>query len=217
MTPGELKKIRAAVAEAAAALLARETNGDATAESLAEELADSVVSSVVDTYEAIQTKAYNLVVLGYFQTVDGVHHAAAVGPLSTRATKRARDMGEGFAWDYKTRRGTGRYVVVPLVRNPREAWDGVREEAAVEHDGVWSSPVSGVEGSYEPMRFEMPENVRASISAEWQVSEELLTKKFGPVCRCGRRREVWRAEGGGEDDGSCPRHPEGGNEGDSRS
>ena len=66
-TPGELNKIKAAVAEAAAALLARESNEETTAESLAEELADAVVSTVVDTYEEIQAKSYNLVVVAAFE------------------------------------------------------------------------------------------------------------------------------------------------------
>jgi hypothetical protein len=29
----------------------------------------------------------------------------------------------------------------------------------------------------------------------------------GPACRCGKRRTPWIAEGGGFDDGTCPRHP----------
>lgn len=121
-----MNKIRAAVASAAAALLARESNEETTAESLAEELAEAVTETVVEAYENIQAKSYNLVVVAHFQTPDGKSHATAVGPLSTRAAQRARDVGARFAWDYKTRTGTGKYVLVPLIRDPNEAWDEAR-------------------------------------------------------------------------------------------
>lgn len=126
MTPGELAKIRAAVADAAAALFAREDNENLTAEMLGEELAEAVVDTVISSYEEIQAKAYNLIVLGHFRLDDDTSYVAAVGPLSTRAKMRAKEVGERFAWDYKTRRGTGKYTLVPLVRNPSEAWDAAR-------------------------------------------------------------------------------------------
>jgi hypothetical protein len=121
-------KIRKAVAEAAANLLAREGNESLSAEDLAEELAREVTETVVSAYEEIQSKAYNLIILGHFRISETESFAAAVGPLSTRAPMRARGMGERFAWDYKTRKGTGKYVLVPLVRNPNEAWDEVRAQ-----------------------------------------------------------------------------------------
>ena len=203
-TPGELNKIRSAVAQAAADLLAREDNGERSAETLAEELAEAMIETMVSAYEEIQAKAYNLVVLGHFRLDDDSSYVAAVGPLSTRATQRARGVGEHFAWDYKTRTGTGRFVLVPLVRSPREAWDAARQDMAAEFVAHLSTPVPGVEPSYEPMRFDMPEHVRASISSEWEIDAETLAQKFGPACLCGLDLSHLKAQG---KYALCPRHP----------
>lgn len=205
MTPSELKKIAAAVAE----LLSRESNTDLSAEELSIEVAEAAI----EVYEDIQSSNYNLIVLGHFRLDDDTSYVAAVGPLSTRAKARARDIGEHFAWDYKTRRGTGQYVLVPLIRNPRDAWDKAREKPAAQLK-AGTSVTPGIDPSYIPMRFELTEEQLESISADWQVDPEMLRRKFGPACRCGRRQEAWTAEGGGSDDGTCPRHPEG-QEGDS--
>lgn len=130
MTPGELNKIKSATAKVVADLLAREENADKSAEDIAEDIADAVTESTVTAYEEIQAKAYNLVVVASFKLPDGTVHTAAVGPLSTRAKQRAREVGERFAWDYKSRRGEGKYTLVPLIRNPNEAWDEARAQEA---------------------------------------------------------------------------------------
>jgi hypothetical protein len=127
-TPGELNKIKSAVAKAAADLLARDDNAEKSAEDIALEISEAVTEAVVTTYEEIQAKSYNLVVVASFKLPDGTVHTAAVGPLSTRAKQRAREFGERFAWDYKTRTGTGMYSLVPLIRNPAEAWDEARAQ-----------------------------------------------------------------------------------------
>lgn len=127
-TPGELNKIKSAVAKAAADLLARDENAEKSAEDIAEEISEAVTETVVTAYEEIQAKAYNLVVVASFRLPEGSVHTAAVGPLSTRAKQRARELGERFAWDYKTRTGTGMYTLVPLIRNPAEAWDEARAQ-----------------------------------------------------------------------------------------
>lgn len=161
MTPGELGKIRAAVAEAAAALLARESNEETTAEALADELADSMIDAMISTYEEIQAKSYNLVVVASFKLPDSGVHTAAVGPLSTRAKQRARDLGERFAWDYKSRTGSGKYTLVPLIRNPGEAWDEAR-----------AHEVKG-------------------IAALNQLSRSALSlDPFGPACVCGLKEDL---------------------------
>lgn len=205
-TPSELNKIKAAVADAAAALLARDTNADLTAEELAEELAESMIDSMVETYEAIQAKSYNLVVVASFKEPDGHVHTAAVGPLSTRAQQRARDVGERFAWDYKTRKGTGRYTLVPLVRNPNEAWDTARAQGLVEFEHHLLSVIPGETPGYEPMRFDLTEPERARISAEaqWQMDPGLLAR-LGPGCTCGLDTSLLKEQGKYF---LCPRHPE---------
>lgn len=199
MTPGERNKIKSAVAQAAADLLARESNAETTAETLADELADTVVDSVVDKVEEIMAKSYNLVVVASFRLPEGDTYTAAVGPLSTRAQQRARDVGERFAWDYRSRRGEGKYTLVPLIRNPSEAWDEARREGLDEYVSTLGSVVRGTEPTYEPMRLDLSEAIRGRITADWQMDPDILRRKSGPACVCGLDRT-------GEL--TCPRHPE---------
>lgn len=202
MTPGELKKIVSSVAD----ILARESNDSLTAEELATEVAEKIVSE----YEAIQAKSYNLIVLGHFTPGDGSHHVAAVGPLSTRAVQRARDIGERFAWDYKTRRGTGKFTLVPLVRDPARAWDAARNADLTEYEHQLSSIVPGSgEPSYEPMRLDLPNEVRARITADWQADPEILSRKYGPHCLCGRYTFAKTSNLGHPVTPGCPLHREG--------
>lgn len=88
--------------------------------------AEEVAEKVIDAYEAEQARTHNMIILGHFRLNESESYVAAVGPLSTRAPARAREIGQRFAWDYKTRRGTGKFVLVPLIRNPNEAWDEAR-------------------------------------------------------------------------------------------
>lgn len=208
MTPSELKKI----ADQVAALLARESNSDLTAE----ELATEVTEAIVEVYEAIQAKSYNLIVLAHFTPGDDSFYTAAVGPLSTRAVQRARGIGERFAWDYKTRRGTGKFALVPLVRDPAKAWDAARNADLVEYEHQLSSivPKSG-EPSYEPMRLGLDDETRARITADWQVDPEILSRKYQPHCLCGRYTFAKTSNLGLPVTPGCPLHREGeGNDGE---
>lgn len=212
VTPGELSKIKSAVADAAADLLARTGNDNITAEELADQLADAVVETVLDTYEEIQAKSYNLVVLGHF-TPDGEDsYIAAVGPLSTRAPQRARGIGERFAWDYKTRRGTGKFMLVPLIRNPNEAWDEARQDDLEEFSRHLSSVTPGVEPTYEAMRFDLNTATRRRITADWQADPDILVRKYAPACLCGLPEHPRYNSLGQPATPGCPRHPEGRND-----
>lgn len=207
-----MKKITAAVAD----LLAREGNEALSAEQLAEEIATEIVSQ----YEEIQAKSYNLIVLGHFTPGDGSYHVAAVGPLSTRATKRAKDIGERFAWDYKTRRGTGKFTLVPLVRSPNEAWDDARKGDYDEYQAFMSTSVTpGVEPSYEAMRFEIPDEVRALIKADWHQDPDVIKRKYAPACTCGLSEKYIEGNKGYSKHGvpikDCQRHPKEGSDGGS--
>lgn len=120
-TLGEHKKISKLVAD----LLSRPSNSERTAEELADEIAEMAISS----YEEMRAKTHNMIVLGHFRLDDDdTSYVAAVGPLSTKAVASARAIGERFAWDWRTKRGHGRYVLVPLVRDPNAAWDAARAE-----------------------------------------------------------------------------------------
>lgn len=149
LTPGELTKVGKLVAD----LLARPENEDLSAEELGREVAEAIITS----YEEAQSKSYNMVVLGHFRLDDDTSYVAAVGPLSTRATARARGVGERFAWDYKTRTGSGKYVLVPLIRDPHQAWDEARSH-----------------------------QVRAIVQAN-ERGFSLTSDPFGPTCICGLR------------------------------
>lgn len=205
MTPGELTKISKQVAD----LLGRDSNSELSAEELAQEVTEKIVSA----YEEIQAKAYNLVVVASFCLEDGSVYTAAVGPLSTRAQQRARAVGERFAWDYKTRKGTGKFTLVPLVRDPSQAWDEARRELLEEYHGVLQSVTPGVEASYEPMRFEMSTKIRNRIQADWQVDPEILLRKFGPHCLCGRYTFPEKTNLGDPVTLGCPLHQEEGSDG----
>lgn len=182
--------------KAVAAVLGSEENESLTAEEVAEK--------TIEAYEAEKAKANNLIVLGHFRISETESYVAAVGPLSTRATARAREVGERFAWDYKTRRGTGQFVLVPLIRNPNEAWDEVRLAQLIEYEGHLGSITPGIAPGYEPMRFDIPEATRARIAASAMEAVENTTV---PACTCGLPNVRLAVD-------VCARHPEG-REGDS--
>jgi hypothetical protein len=188
---------------AVASVLGDPENADLTAEEVAEK--------AIEAYEAEQAKTHNLIVLGHFRISETESYVAAVGPLSTRATARAREVGERFAWDYKTRRGTGQFVLVPLVRNPNEAWDEARLSQLLEYEGQMGSVTPGIEPGYEPMRFDLPDEVRKRITANEAVNESYYATggpyEVGLTCVCALRSVR-------EDKQICLRHPEG-REGDS--
>lgn len=167
--------------KAVASVLGDPENAELTAEEVAEK--------AIQAYEEQLAKTHNLIVLGHFRLNETESYVAAVGPLSTRATARARGVGERFAWDYKTRKGAGKFVLVPLIRNPNEAWDDLRLSHLVEYEGHMGSVTPGVEPSYEPMRFELSDETRARIAAMADAEEPYYATgepyEKGPACVCG--------------------------------
>lgn len=141
---------------AAAKILSDPENDSLTAEEVAER--------VIAAYEEEHSRTHNLIVLGHFRLSETESYVAAVGPLSTRATARARGVGERFAWDYKTRKGTGKFVLVPLIRNPNEAWDEARRASV--------------------------EAISTSRLAYELGGGSLSRDPFGPACVCGLDREA---------------------------
>ncbi len=219
LTPSELSKIKAAAAEAVAALLARESNADTTAEELASDISEAMTDTMIEMYEGFEDAKRNLVVLGHFRLDDDASYVAAVGPLSTAAPARARAVGERFAWDYKTRSGTGQYVLVPLIRDPAKAWDEARNAGLTEFDGHLGSITPGTETSYEPWRLHLPEEVRAAITADWQVDPEIFARATAAGCTCGLSERYITGNRGYSKHGiptrECARHPGRKSEGDS--
>lgn len=158
-TPGELKKITKLVAD----LLARESNAELTAEEVAAEVSEAAITA----YEEMRAKSHNLIVLGHFRLDGDRSFVAAVGPLSTRAATAAREIGERFAWDWRTKRGTGKFVRVPLIRDPHAAWDAARGATPLETEQL------DLGGALED-------------ALSLNMSDE-LTLRYGPTCTCGLR------------------------------
>lgn len=189
-TAGELKKIAKVIAD----LLAREDNSERTAEELAAEISEAAIS----TYEDIKAKTHNLIVLGHFRLDDDTSYVAAVGPLSTRAAVAARNIGERFAWDWRTKRGTGKFVLVPLIRDTNAAWDAARAASSVETE-----------------QLAIGQTLEDALSIH---VDDQLSRKYGPVCVCGLPERPRRNSLGDLAALGCPVHLEGrGNGGQSRS
>lgn len=145
----------------------------------AELTAEEVAEKAIEAYEEAQASTHNLIVLGHFRLEDDRSYVAAVGPLSTRAVMRAKEVGERFAWDYKTRKGTGKYTLVPLIRDPNRAWDDVRAD-----------------------------QVRA-VAATSALRGALSLDPYAPGCICGLPSHPRYNSLGDLADMVCPRHPEG--------
>jgi hypothetical protein len=107
---------------AVAAVLMDPENSDLSAEEVAER--------AIAALDGQRAKTHNLIVVGRFAFPEQETFQAAVGPLSTRASKAAISVGERFAWDYKSKTGTGRFMLLPLLRDPGRAWDYARTQRA---------------------------------------------------------------------------------------
>lgn len=171
--------------------------------------AEEVAEKVIDVYEARTADTHNLIVLGWFTDGEGEPYIAAVGPLSTKAPARARSLGERFAWDYKTKSGTGRYMLIPLIRHPDRAWDEARVAGLREYDQHLGSVTPGIEPSYEPMRFEIPSATRDAITASWTVDPEIFARASAAACTCGLPDHPRYNSLGNPATQGCQRHPEG--------
>lgn len=137
--------------KAVAKVLADEANADLTAEEVAEK--------AIEAYEEVLSRTHRLIALGHFTYPDRGQFVAAAGPLSTRAAKAARELGAGFAWDWKTRRGEGKFLLVPLVRHPRDAWNAARDLL---------DPAGAA--------------LRDAFDA---VPGDVTSRRYGPTCTCG--------------------------------
>lgn len=157
--------------------------------------AEEVAEAAISRLDEVRSTTHNLVVVGRFSFDLEKQYMAALGPLSSRAPKAAREVGSRFAWDYKTRRGEGSFTVLPLLRNPQAAWDFLREREVPEESARKAlgsiTPSTVGEPGYEPMRFNLPDEVLDRITADWEP-----TKEYGPTCTCGLTKEYTLANRG---------------------
>lgn len=178
-----------------ATVLADPENADLTAEEVAEK--------VISALDAKRAATHNLIVVGRFGFPDSPQFEAALGPLSTRAKTAARQLGEGFAWDYKTKIGNGRYKLLPILRHPRAAWDFVRTKMEE------STPTPGRENPHLPLERDV--QLAISEAMAW-VPDPALLHSLQPACSCASPLERFPNRTSAGDlvtANVCPRHPEG--------
>lgn len=114
---------------------------DLTEDELADLKADA--EEIIDIVEEHYAKTKRLLVVGQIQHKGSQKvHLVGLGPYGARgvlsdeekfrkaaeASTAAHDAGGKLAWDTTTKVGNGRYMVVPLFRTPRDAWDFYRAD-----------------------------------------------------------------------------------------
>lgn len=157
-------------------ILADPGNSDRTAEEIAE--------LCIDALDEARGRTHRLLVVGQIQhhEAPGNHHTVALGPFSARGVldspekferatgggSAAREAGRGLAWDSKTGKGKGRFMLVPCFRTSRDAYDFFRES-----------------GPSKPEWREIGDAISRDIEPACSCG---LTKTF-PCPQCGRESE----------------------------
>lgn len=113
---------------------------------------EDLEEDILDVLEAIEeheSTSKRLIVVGQIQHKDSEElHTVALGPYGARgvlsdeekfrkaaeASTAAHDAGGKLAWDTRTGQGQGRYMVVPVFRTPRDAWDFYRTSSDIDSD-----------------------------------------------------------------------------------
>lgn len=173
------------LAKKIAELLDSEEHQDLPLEDMAEALADLA--------EAHYTKTHRIMVVGQISH-DGTEkpETVALGPFSARGhldsrekwekalsgPVGARKAGEKLAWDVKTGKGRGRYMLVPVFPDPRSAWE-----------------------------FFRPHEIAEEVKEGFEISIRGLSADVGPVCICGIRDSSGHSQVQGiAVTRGCPRH-----------
>ncbi|WP_413114834.1 hypothetical protein ACK1X7_07460 [Streptomyces sp. CY1] len=154
--------------------------------------AEEVAAAAIAALDDVRGRTHRLAVVGQIRygPQDQTPHTVILGPFSSRgiidAPERfravvsggtaARDAGQGLAWDSKTGRGAGRFMLAPAFLRPRDAWDFFRD---------------------------IPREDAAEITAAvagWAPPE------IGPVCTCGLVGEIACHVCGASYERHCFRH-----------
>lgn len=136
---------------------------------------------LLETIDEERGKKKRILVVGQIQ-YDGQEavHTVALGPYSTvgkldtyenwqtrsEAHTASRNDGGKLAWDTSTNKGRGRFMVVPLLRTARDAWDFYRG-TEVEEIG------------------ETLEMAASQAEEAWSIRGVPSDPDVGPVCICG--------------------------------
>lgn len=127
--------------------------------------AEEVAQSVIDALDDLRSTTHRLAVVGQLRYgPQEPTHTVILGPFRSplkltdherfqdvlgRPCTDAREAGRHLAWDTKTGRGEGRFMLAPAFLKPRDAWDFWRPEhrASMQHitdsiaqwkPGLWS-------------------------------------------------------------------------------
>lgn len=178
--------------DAVAAILADPENDDRTAE----EVAERCIMALDD----IRARTHRLAVVGQlFFEGDAERHTVILGPFSSvgildapekfarviQGGSAARQAGQDLAWDTKTGKSRGRFLLAPAFQRPRDAWDFFR-----------------------PGEPPNPRHLRITESiARWSAGKWAQERPIRPVCHCGMIEHPRRTSTGDMVGlGPCPRH-----------
>ena len=142
---------------------------------------DEVAAAMLEIIDEERAKKKRILVVGQI-LYDGQErpYTVALGPYSTagkldtkenwdlrsEAHAASRTEGGKLAWDTSTKTGEGRFMIVPLLRTARDAWDFFR-------------------GAPEEEICEVIEQAEA----EWSIRGLPSDPDTGPPCTCGLRPE----------------------------
>jgi hypothetical protein len=104
--------------------------------------AEELAQLVIDELDSLRSVSHRLAVVGQisFGPQEAVH-TVVLGPFRAplkladeerfqavleRPCTAAREAGQNLAWDSKTGKGQGRFMLAPAFMKPREAWDYYR-------------------------------------------------------------------------------------------
>ncbi|MDP9611575.1 hypothetical protein [Streptomyces demainii] len=125
--------------------------------------AEEVAELAIAALDEIRSRTHRLAVVGQVRyEPQDPPQTVVLGPFSSRGIidapekfratvsggTAARDAGQGLAWDSKTGRGRGRFMLAPAFLRPRDAWDFFRvgREDAADITAVvagWAPPEIG--------------------------------------------------------------------------
>lgn len=103
--------------------------------------AEEVAARAIEALDDVRSKTHRLAVVGQIQyEAPGPVHTVILGPFSSRGIldapekfqraieggTAAREQGQHLAWDTKTGKGRGRFMLAPAFLKPRDAWDFYR-------------------------------------------------------------------------------------------
>lgn len=165
------------------------------------EPSEKVIAAAIQALDEVRARSRRLAVVGQitFGPQDATH-TVVLGPFSARGYldseakfakavaggSAARQAGQDLAWDPKTTRGRGRFMLVPAFTSPRDAWDFFRADKLPEDELPRLTTKMLLEGTWRHTQgmAKVLHDVERWRPDLW--GEELAAKGIGgPTCICG--------------------------------